>query len=84
MRCVGFANGLPCPVAGQWLKSYDPEAHDGQGDAVFTDKIQEAWVFSSMTDALATWRAVPKARPFRPDGKPNRPLTTFTVEFSKL
>jgi len=42
-----------CP--GQYLKAYDPEAHDGRGKAEWTAD--------------------------RPDGRPNRPLTAFTVTF---
>jgi hypothetical protein len=30
-------------------------------------------------EASACYRAVPRNRPLRPDGRPNRPLTMFTV-----
>ena len=30
---------------------------------------------------MACYRAVPRNRPVRPDGKPNRPLTMFSVMF---
>lgn len=77
--CAGFASGNFCPVEGQYLKSYDPEAHDGRGDATFTRDRSEAMRFSDVVAALDLWKAVPKCRPLRPDGEPNRPLTAFSV-----
>lgn len=79
LMCAGFASGNYCPVEGHYLKSYDPEAFDGRGDAEFTTTRSEAMRFSDAGEALELWRAVPKSRPVRPDGKPNRPLTAFSV-----
>ncbi len=62
-----------------WLKSYDPEAHDGRGATEFTDKVDEAMTFPDLAAATACLLQVPKARPVREDGKPNRPLTAYTV-----
>jgi hypothetical protein len=68
-----------CP--GQYLKSYDPEAHDGRGDCVWTSRRADALVYPDFTAAFEAWRQVPKCRPRREDGKPNAPLTSFTVTF---
>jgi hypothetical protein len=66
--------------AGQFLKSYDPEAHQGRGDAEWTRDLQQAMVFPSQLAAWATWSLVPVSRPRRPDGRFNKPLTAFTIE----
>jgi hypothetical protein len=71
-------------IAGEYLKAYDPEAFDGRGDAVFTNDVAEAMTFKSMEEALTFAHRTPKARPLRADGRPNRPLTAFTLEVVAL
>jgi hypothetical protein len=80
IRAVGFASGAPCPHAGMYLVAYDPDAHDGQGDAQFSPNISFARRFDSAADAMQLWRTTSQVRPARPDGKPNRPLTALHVE----
>jgi hypothetical protein len=85
MRCLDTSNpfdaeGAPAPI-GKWLRSYDPEAHEGRGAASFTTNLDEAFVFPNAGIAIDAYRAVPMARPFREDGLPNRPLTACTMEF---
>ena len=65
---------------GDLLKSYDPEAHDGQGAATFTDKLDDAMIFEDLTEAFRCIFQVPVKRPRRPDGKPNMALRAFTLE----
>jgi hypothetical protein len=79
--CEGFgrSRGGGWPV-GAYLASYDPEANDGQGDAVWTDDPARALLFESTAEAYELYRAVPRNRPLRADGKPNRPLTALSVE----
>jgi hypothetical protein len=84
IRSRGLANGMHCTTDGQWLKSFDPDAHAGRGDAVFTDRIEHALKFASKVDAMAFWNTQSKVRPLRPDGRPNKPLTAFTVEIETL
>jgi hypothetical protein len=79
IRAVAFANGLYCPHAGQWLERFNPNAYGGQGYAEFTTKISKAKRFATFADAMAFWKQTSTARPLRPDGKPNRPLTALTV-----
>lgn len=70
--------------AGVWMQSFDAEAHHGRGEAAWTRVPREAMAFDSMEDAIAFYRTTPKTRPMREDGRPNRPLTAFTVSIEKL
>src|SRR3954462_15237223 len=71
-------------VIGQALESYNPDANDGKGDASFTDDPLRAKRFRDVEEAAEEWRRVSSVRPKRDDGKPNRPLTAFTVTFQPL
>lgn len=75
-KIMGFANNTPCPVAGQYLKSFDFEARDGRGEAVFTTNIAEAIGFETSATAFAFYKTVPMCNPTRHDGMPNRPMTS--------
>jgi hypothetical protein len=68
-----------CP--GQYLKSYDPDAHGGRGTCEWTADKAAAAVYPDFAAAFEAWRQVPKSRPRRDDGQPNRPLTAFSVTF---
>lgn len=65
---------------GEFLVSYDPEAHDGQGYAEWSHDKTRALRFDSTLEAMALYMSVPSNRPVRLDGKPNRPLVVFSVE----
>jgi hypothetical protein len=80
IKAVEFVDGSHTPFAGEYLKSYDPDARDGVGLSAWTSKKDEAMKFASGGEALECWRQVSKVRPVRRDGKPNRPLTSITVE----
>lgn len=88
MSCViiamGFANGVPCPHEGEYLKAFDFEAYDGQGYGEFTKKIDEAKRFKDAAEAWSFWTTVPATRPLRPDGKPNKPLTALTIAIEPI
>ena len=84
MKALGFANGTPCPIAGQYLKSFDFEAHDGIGDGVFTADPRRAMRFATLVDLLEFWKTMPKCKPIRLDGRPNRPLTATTITFEEV
>jgi hypothetical protein len=77
-RCDGVTQGLP---VGSYLASYDPEANDGQGKATWTREPDQAMKFADGAAAAECYRAIPRNRPVRPDGKPNRPMTVFMVMF---
>jgi hypothetical protein len=74
----GRSDGVP---VGAYLASYDPEGDGGNGVATWTRDPSQAMTFATGEAATACYRAVPFNRPLRPDGRPNRPLTMFTVAF---
>lgn len=88
---VILANGPIGPVTipsgridNQFVKSYDPEAHDGQGYATFTRRLANAMRFPSHVAAFEFAMQIPKARPKREDGGINRPLMCFTLAFAPV
>jgi len=74
----GRTEGVP---VGSYLASYSPEGANGTGVAQWTGDPAQAMTFATAEAATACDRAVPYNRPLRPDGKPNRPLTMFSVAF---
>lgn len=84
IRMQGFANGAPCPHAGQYLKSFDFDAHDGRGYGEFCVKPRHAKIFASAKDAFEFWRTASKVKPLREDGEPNRPLTAANVSIEEI
>jgi hypothetical protein len=76
MVCAGGPPGAPI---GAYLLSYDPEAFGGRGWSDWTSDRAQALRFEDYSAALAYWQQVPRTRPRRPDGQPNRPLCAFTV-----
>ena len=81
MKVLIWADSLAggTPVHG-FLKSFDPDAHNGRGDITFTRDASQAMKFDNGAQALECWRTQSTVRPLRPDGWPNRPLTAFTIE----
>lgn len=80
LKLIGLASGEWTHNDGQFLKAYDPEAHDGRGRIDTTDRLEDAMAFPDAGAALELWKTQSRVRPLRPDGKPNRPLTAYTVE----
>jgi hypothetical protein len=64
---------------GAWLERFDAEFGGGRGWARWTRDPRKAAQYPNLAAAHAAWTTVPKCAPVRPDGKPNRPLTAFTV-----
>ena len=86
MRLVGLADGTESPVDGRFLVEYDPcrdgVAPDGSMmpcHLVATDDIALAMKFADLDEFRKVWTLVDKRNPIRPDGRPNRPLTAFSV-----
>lgn len=75
IQFLGDALGRPTRVDGQYLTAYDPDT----GDLQTTADASRALHFDHPADALHLWRAQSTVEPLRPDGKPNRPLTAFTI-----
>jgi hypothetical protein len=77
-------------VEGQWIESFDWDAHaPGKlyptGNGSSTDDPAKAMRFDTVEAAWEAWRKPSAVCPTRPhDGKPNRPMTVFTVSVEKL
>lgn len=63
-----------------FLKSCDFEAYGGRGLVILTFDVREAISFETKAEAFTFWMRSPSCRPTRDDGRPNRPLTAYTVE----
>lgn len=63
-----------------YLVSYDPDGMEGFGLAEWSTDVGRAQVFDSATAAVDCWRQQSTVRPMRSDGKPNRPLTAYSIE----
>lgn len=85
IQCLGVISRVAIPErsnpAGLYLKTADLEWRDGIGHVEWTGKIEDAMVFKDLEHAREFWNDVPRCRPTRPDGQPNRPLTIFGSEF---
>ncbi len=82
IKIIGYADGVPLtagPHIARFIVDYDPDGHDGNGKATFTLLRSHAKRFPSKIDALEFWRQQSTKKPLRADGKPNRPLTQFSV-----
>lgn len=86
IKVIDLATAQPqqVPRLPRWLRTADVEAHDGRGDVTFTLLAHEALAFPDQVAAFEFWRQQSTARPLRPDGQPNRPLTAFTVSIEEL
>ena len=69
---------------GPYLEWADPDAKDGFGDDRWTDDVAKAKRFPSLAAALECWKAQSTVRPFRDDGRPNRPMTAYSVMPERL
>jgi hypothetical protein len=65
---------------GDYLVSLDVDARGGRGEAVWSPDKTRAMVFADPIEAMRAWTMQSRVRPYRDDGKPNRPLTAYTVE----
>lgn len=78
------------PVGRLYIESCDFEFDDGhpknerRGKAALTGDPRRAKPFESFGDAHKFWATQSTTRPVRADGKPNRPLTAYTVEIVTL
>ena len=79
IRIVERADGSLGPEAGTYLLSGDHDAAGGRGSFFFTTEPHDAKRFADNGEAFEFWRRQSTTRPRRPDGKPNRPMTAYTV-----
>lgn len=66
-------------VLGQYLAWSDPDAKNGYGDDRWTDDLGNAKKFATFEAAMLCWKAQSTIRPMRNDGKPNQPMTAYSV-----
>lgn len=69
------------PDLGKFLKRFDPDYKKGLGRAWWTSDRAEAVTFPSVTAALDEWKRPSSIQPIHLDGRPNRPLTAYSISF---
>lgn len=87
IACFGYNPEIEVvtPFDGQYVVEYDPSrpGTDPQGNPMLchlvTTPDRDKALDLSPDQAIALWR---QDHGLRPDGKPNRPLTAFTVEIA--
>lgn len=85
LKFIGFANGEPAPISGHYLVKYDPTIDKEQRILLETTTDRsKAKKFANPGEAFSEWKRVSPNVPIRYDGKPNRPLTAYTVEIEEL
>jgi hypothetical protein len=84
IRLIEAADGEPTALDGLYLVEYDPTrpgvSPDGQPMTahVLVGPKEQARVFEDFIAATEYWK---QSHGLREDGKPNRPLTAYMVEF---
>jgi hypothetical protein len=71
-------------VTTTYLLGFWPDRFGGRGEVTLTDDLDAARKFASFQDVMECWKTQSKVVPLRDDGKPNRPLTAFTVQPHKI
>jgi hypothetical protein len=71
-------------VLGPYLEWSDPNAKFGRGDDGWTFDLARAKRFPSVEAAMKCWKAQSTLVPYRPDGKPNRPMTAYSVTMQEI
>ena len=90
IQVIGLINGGNTGYDGQFVVEYDPgrdgvEPLSGMPMLAYlrtTPNVEEATRYTS-EDAFELWRSVDPRNPVRPDGRPNRPFTAFSISVSE-
>lgn len=77
LKVPGHTIGLICDA---WVQDCDVDVRSGYGHIQITVNPAAAKRFPDVEAALEFWGRPSTVRPQRDDGKPNRPLTAYTVE----
>lgn len=68
------------PHASKFLRSYDPDFGEGRGHVEVTSDPDQAQQFPDIIEAMEEWKRPSTVHPIRlSDGKPNRPMTAWSV-----
>ena len=85
IKLIGLINGGSTPFDGQYLVEYDPtrQGVDPNGDPMYAHIVctpdPAKALQLTFAEAAELWQ---KSAGTRWDGKPNRPITAFSVEIS--
>jgi hypothetical protein len=84
IKIVGNALGFPTPHDGRYVQevAWDID-EDGRCEVTSTTDLSEAKHFPDFPSATEFWKTQSKCNPLRPDGKPNRALTAYSVEIAQ-
>lgn len=80
MKIVGSADGRLSEFDCSYLAEIEFDIEQDGVKLLVTRSPDVAMKFADAKAVLELWRTQSKAVPRRPDGKPNRPLTAFTIE----
>jgi hypothetical protein len=86
IQIVTLINGGKTAYDGQFVVEYNASRTGREQDTgrlmmchlVATPNVDEAARYTT-TEAWELWKSVDTRHPVRPDGKPNRPFTAFTI-----
>jgi len=85
MRVISMADGVSIgPREGWYVKSVDIQSIPDLHWLQLTPDLSEAQVWADAGAALLNYKEILRNDPVRVDGKPNRPLTAFTVVIEKV
>lgn len=86
IRVICMADGEPGAYDGRFLEWYNPNLSpdDSVDMGGFTPDISKAMKFPDAGAALACWNQERVIGSPRFDGRPNKPLTAFTVEVVRV
>lgn len=86
IQIIAYNTGsIVAPNKQVWVKRFVPASMDARGryladgDLLLTDARREAIKFETNVAAFEFYQ---QSKGLRPDGKPNRPLCSYTVEIS--
>jgi len=88
IKLLGYGTG-ELFLKPEWVTRFDPDIHE-IGKPFPTGMVEssvdpsKALQFESFAKAHELWVTQSSSVPWRPDGKPNRPMTAFTVEIGPL
>lgn len=83
IRCMGIA-GMPGGPIGQFLMGFDVDANQGRGSDSWCFSARGAMHFPDAAAAMAAWKTQSTRFPTRTDGRPNRPLTAYSIEIVEI
>lgn len=85
---LGYSCRIKNPWHGYYLRSYDPDARAGLGEAEFTDQLVDALRFPSFDAARECWYQQSTVMETRvmDDGveRENRPLAVVSIDISQV